>query len=195
MTEIQNRELDSHEDSFIEEVGTCSMSGYPLLAVHSVDGMHAGLALAHISETVRAKTRDDDGNPIPRMRVSDIASRAEILRSWSEVLLYALHERATENPTALDRDAERCRDLLDTAHHYDKHRIIAAVHLAAVEHLRMYQPWADPAILLLPDVSEQHTATTAQLAVRRLAGGEDGIPDAVDRIRGVYHQRLATAPI
>ena len=191
MTEIQNRETDGQETGFIEEVGTCSMSGYPLLAVHSTDGLHAGLALSNIDEVVRAKTRDEDGNAVPRVRVADIASNAEILRSWSELLIYALHERAVDNPAALDRDADKCRDLLDAAHHYDQHRIIAAVHLAAVEHLRMYEPWSAPALLLLPDVGQRHTATTAQLAVRRLAGGDEGIPDALDRLRGRYHQRLA----
>lgn len=185
-------EIHDPEAAFIEPVGTCSLSGYPLVAVHATDGAHAGLALSNIDEVVRAKTRDEDGNPVPRVRVADIATNAEIIRSWGELLIYAIHERATHNPTALDRDADRCRDLLDTAHHYDKHRIIAAVHLAVVEHLRMTDPWATPSMLLLPDVGQSHTATTAQLAVQRLAGGVEGIPDALVLLRGRYHQRLAT---
>lgn len=185
-------EIHDPEAAFIEPVGTCSLSGYPLVAVHATDGAHAGLALSNIDEIVRAKTRDDDGAPVPRLSVHDIATAAELLRSWSELLLYALHERATETPDALQRDADQCRDLLDSAHHYDTRRIIAAVHLAAVEHLHMYgEPWSTPAMFLLPDVGQRHTATTAQTAVRRLAGGEAGIPDALDLLRLRYHQRLA----
>lgn len=178
-------------ETFIEPIGTCPLSGYPLLAVHETDGAHAGLALANIDETVRAKTRDEDGNAVPRLSVHDIATAAELLRSWSELLIYALHERAVSNPDALERDADQCRSLLEASHHYDTRRIIAAVHLAAVEHLRLHEPWTAPAMFLLPDVGPRHTRTTSQLAVRRLAGGDDGIPEALDLLRHRYHQRLA----
>lgn len=184
---------ETHESdtTIVEQIGTCPLSGYPLLAVHGTDGGHAGLALANIDETVRAKSRDEDGNAVPRLSVHDIASAADLLRSWSELLIYALHERSVTNPAALDRDADQCRDLLDGSHHYDTRRIIAAVHLSAVEHLRLHEPWSDPALFLLPDVGPRHTRTTAQLAVRRLAGGEEGIPEALDLLRYRYHQRLA----
>lgn len=184
-------ETHESEESIVEPIGTCPLSGYPLLAVHGTDGAHAGLALANIDEIVRAKTRDEDGNAMPRLSVHDIASAADLLRSWSELLIYALHERSVTNPAALDRDADQCRDLLDGSHHYDTRRIIAAVHLAAVEHLRLHEPWTQPALLLVPDVGTSHTRTTAQLAVRRLAGGDDGIPEALDLLRHRYHQRLA----
>ena len=186
---------DTHDTAnldapIVEPIGNCPLSGYPLLAVHATDGAHAGLALANIDETVRAKARDEDGSAVPRLSVHDIASAAEMLRSWSELLIYALYERSATNPLALVRDADQCRDLLDRAHHYDTQRIIAAVHLAAVEHLRMHEPWSDPAMLLLPDVGSLHTRTTAQLAVRRLAGGSEAMPETLDLLRLRYHQRL-----
>lgn len=179
------------ETHIIEPLGPCPITGYPLIAVHETSGTHAGLALAQLEEVERVKRATSDDAPVPRLRLEDVATHSEVFRSWAELLIFATIERLAAAPDKVHKDYTACRDLLQTRHHYDTARIVASVHIAAVEYLRLNEAWAKPELVLLPDVGVDHVRTSAQAAVVRLAGAPDGIPDAVQLLRHTYMQRLA----
>jgi hypothetical protein len=179
-----------NETPIIEPLGPCPITGYPLIAVHEASGTHAGLALAQLEEVERLKNTIDD-QPVPRLRLEEVATLSEVFRSWTELLIFATIERLASAPGKVDKDYMACRDLLQTRHHYDTARIIASVHIAAVEYLRLNDAWAKPELVLVPDVGVDHVRTSAQAAVVRLAGTPEAIPEAVEMLRHTYLQRLA----
>lgn len=178
-------------DTILEPVGTCPITGYPLVAVHETTGTHAGLALAALEDA--AHRHDPDADPDLRpLSLTEVATYSEVFRSWSELLIFAIAERTrTGSLLSAEKDYEQCRDLLRTRHHYDPVRIIASIHITAVEYLRTNIPWAAPELVLVPDVGVEHVATAAQTVVRRLAGSAEAIPDTVNQLRGTYLDHLA----
>lgn len=187
-------DLPVSELDFIAAVGPCPVTGYPLVAVHDANGCHAGLAIAYLADVDRTKhhtaSTGTAANP-PRLRIEDTATRAEVFRAWTELLIFAVHERLDVAPDKVEADYRRCHDLLGNRHHYDTARIVASLHIAAIEYLRINEPWAAPAMVLVPDVGVENLRTAAQTAVRRLAGSENAIPMALDLLRGTYLNRLA----
>lgn len=183
-----------NESDFIAPVGQCPVTGYPLVAVHDANGCHAGPAIAYLNDVDRTKRHAPAGEAPhpPRLRIEDTVSRAEVFRAWTELLIFAVAERHAHTPDKVEADLRRCHDLLGSRHHYDVARVVAALHIAAIEYLHLNEPWAAPSMVLVPDVGLDNLRTAAQTAVRRLAGSEDALPMAVDLLRSTYLNHLAT---
>lgn len=174
-----------NNQSIVEPLGTCPLSGYPLLAVHHTTGHNAGLALADVADHPQTSAE--------RLRLEDIASREELIRSWTELLLFTTSRRWQLAPERAELDHQKALRTLKGAHHYDAERITASVHVSATEHVHSHSDiWQAPGLAFVPDVGITNMRVATTVAIQRLCGPHTDLTDTIADLHGTYLNHLAT---